>query len=60
MNLTYRNLLKGLKAMTPEQLDQTATIFVKDSDEFFPVCQAKAALAHETDVLDEGHFYLVI
>lgn len=63
MAITYRDLLENIQNMSPEQLNQTVTVFVTGVGEFyslvedFPIVEAKA---ETNDVLDPGHPYLVI
>ena len=56
-NLTYAGLLERLKVATQEELRQTVTVFVRDTDEFYPVKSADVTL--EADVLDDGHLFLM-
>jgi len=57
--MTYKELLEQLQSLTPEQLNQTVTIKDVFHDEFHGV--EETAFTDETvDVLDEGHFYLML
>jgi hypothetical protein len=57
-NLTYAGLLERLKQATAEELNQTVTVFVPDTDEFYPVADVETT--KEADILDEGHLFLKI
>lgn len=58
---TYRELLEALKAMTPEQLDMTATVYVRGVDEYYPVQTFGTTPANGPgDVLDPDHPYLLV
>ena len=57
-NLTYRELKRQLNAMSEEWLDANVTIYLTETDEWFPV--KRNLVAVETDVLDEGHPYLEV
>lgn len=57
-NLTYRDLLNHLNGLDPHELDMTVTVFVV-GDEFYPV-RLYTVSGSETDVLDEGHPYLIV
>lgn len=59
MNTTYRELLEILRQMTPEQLNMTATVFVRGVDEFYPV-QTFGTSDESNDVLDPNHPYFLI
>jgi hypothetical protein len=61
MALTYREQAELIARMTEEQKDQNVTVYVSGVGEFYtlvsdyPFIQAQA-----DDVLDVGHYYLVI
>jgi hypothetical protein len=57
--MTYRNLLKVLLDLPKENLDDTATVYAKNEDEFFPIEEAKFA-DEKQDILDVGHMFLEI
>lgn len=57
-NITYREILTVLQQLTPEQLDCTATVFVRGIDEYYPV--QSFGTTTESDVLDENHPYFLI
>ncbi len=53
--ITYRQLLEKLQTLNEEQLNQTATVSLDESDEMVPIeCVSEAM----SDVLDEGHIVL--
>ena len=52
-HITYRELLAQL---SPEQLDQSVTVYVPSADEYYP---ATVRTATDTDVLDAGSAVLV-
>lgn len=61
--ITYRSLLTNLQAMTPQQLDQHVSVFVRGVDEFYSLdgkTPIDVARAEDNDVLDPGHLFLVI
>lgn len=54
--MTYQELLKQLQDLSPEQLNQTVTVFF-EYDEYYPVVETD--VTNEDDTLDAGHFILV-
>lgn len=57
--LTYQDILERIQALTPEQRQQTATIWDKQQDEFLPVV-ATMTTDETCMALDPGHFVLSI
>lgn len=57
--LTYRELLNRLQKLTPEQLNQSVTVYHGSVDEFFPVYTTDVTYTDD-DRLDFNHFYLEI
>ena len=57
--MTYKELFEQLQSLTPEQLNQTVTIKDVSHDEFHGV-EETAFTDGTEDVLDEGHFYLML
>lgn len=57
--LTYAELLENLKAMPPERLNDTATVYVPGAGEFYPVMTTEV-LDVSQDVLDPGHWVVVV
>ena len=58
-SLTYAELLENLKAMPPERLADTATVYVSGVDEYYPVMTTEVA-SDKQDVLDAGHWVVVV
>ena len=57
MNITYRQLAQAILAQPAERLDDNVTVLV--GDEFFPINELCVS-TNETDVLDEGHLFLMV
>lgn len=55
--MTYRELLAKLQAMTPERLDDDATVYDSSVDEYHPVNEMQVA-DESNGVLDVGHRFL--
>jgi len=55
--MTYRQLLQQLLELSPEQLNQTATLYSIRDDEFIPV-YGWDTTADDSQVLDPDHFVL--
>lgn len=53
--MTYGELLEQLYELSPQQLNQTVTVY--SGDEYLPV--SETGIAADDDVLDEDHFVLV-
>jgi hypothetical protein len=60
MGFSYRKLKNELNRLTDEQLDQDATIYDSDDNEFYPVKDHDLADETVQGVLDNGHYFLVI
>ena len=58
--MTYRQLIEALGTIPTDRLDDTVTVYDPDRDDFCGVNHTSTALAEHNDVLDPGHFYLVI
>ena len=60
--MTYAELLEKLKAMSPEQLAQDATVWLNDAEEAVPVFDFSPVIPEDKldGVLDVGHFTLAI
>lgn len=60
--MTYAELFEAMKSFSPEQLNQTVTVYVQGEDEFYPVVQDFPLVESDEncDVLDPDHKYLVI
>jgi hypothetical protein len=57
-NTTYADLLEVLKTMSPNELQQTATVFVRGVDEYYPIQTFDKTKV--SDVLDKGHFFMLV
>lgn len=57
--MKYRQLLDHLNSMSAEELDMNVTVLLNGVGEFFPVVPIMM-FADQSDVLDQGHPYLVI
>ena len=55
--LTWRNLLENLKKLEDKELDQTATVYIPNEEEYFPFVSWKNV--PETSILDKGHYFLI-
>jgi hypothetical protein len=59
--MNYRELAILIATMTEEQKDQTATVYVSGVDEYYPLVNDHPIVTSTVDdVLDEGHYYMVI
>lgn len=56
--MKYRELLGFLNELSDEQLDMDVSVYIEDQDEFYPM--TKVGITNETNVLDEGHPYLIV
>ncbi len=62
-NPTFRDLLEALKELTDEQLDKTATVYVKEEDEFYPITDYKISDGDAdpaAGILDDNHPYFIV
>lgn len=57
--MKYRNLLEMLQNFTEEELDCDVTVLSNGAGELYPVVNA-LLYADDSDVLDDGHPYLVL
>ena len=57
--MNYKTLLEQLQGLTPEQLEQTATVYCRDYDEYF-IITAIGETDESCDVLDSGHKILKV
>lgn len=55
--ITYRTLLEKLQTLNEEQLNQTATVSLDESEEMVSIDCVSEAMS---DVLDEGHIILCV
>lgn len=58
--MTYKQLLEELQTLTPEQLEATVTINEPYNDEYIAVVYSNIAEEASNDVLDPGHYYLIL
>ena len=58
--MTYAQLIEALGTIPFERLNDTVTVYEPYEDEFIPVITTGTAIATANDVLDPGHFYLVL
>jgi hypothetical protein len=58
--MTYKELLEQLQQLPPERLDDTVTVHDPYEDRMIAVVHAETAEEDDADVLDPGHFYLVL
>ena len=57
--MSYEDLLKILKTLDEEQLQQTALVYDSDREEYIPI-QEFCEYTFEPDVVDTGHLVLKI
>ncbi len=57
--MTFGELLENLKAMPPERLNDTATVYVSGVDEYYPVVKWDLANADQ-DQLDTDHRVMIV
>jgi hypothetical protein len=58
--MTYKQLIEELTKIPADRLDDTVTVYDPDRDDFCGVNHSEVAKEEENDVLDPGHFYLVL
>jgi hypothetical protein len=54
--MTYKELLEFLASLSPEQLNQTVTVFDSVEEEYYPL--ASISFTDVVDVLDANHAVL--
>ena len=57
--MNYRELKQILNSMTESELDQTATVYVNEEDEFYAVNSVRIS-DESCDQLDPEHLYLSV
>ena len=57
--MTYKQLLEILQACPAEVLEQTATVYLSETDEYLAVVSHDITL-ETNDVLDDGHLILEV
>lgn len=72
MSLTYRELIENLRHIPDERLDDTVTVYVRGTAEFYPLAEDYPfavvnkefedtnAPGSQESALDDGHAYLII
>lgn len=58
VNLTWQELIEKLNKIPTEKRNQTATIYLTNSDEFMPIAPIVRETTEKEDTLDAGHFYI--
>ena len=58
--MTYKELLQELQLLDPARLEDTVTVHDPYQDEMIAVAHTGIAEEVDNDVLDPGHFYLVL
>lgn len=58
--MTYKQLLEQLQQLSPERLEDTVTVHDPYEDGWIAVVHSRTAEEDDCDVLDPGHFYLVL
>ncbi len=56
--MTYQDILNKLQAMTPEQLQMTATVMDDNTEECYPISSMRVS-DESIDILDPGHPFFV-
>ena len=60
MDFTYRELLQQLRKLDENTLDQSVTVFLTETDEYYPLEGFARTNDDGTDVLDDNSFLLVV
>ena len=58
--MTYKELLEQLQQLPSGNLDDTVTVYDSYEDQMIAVVHTETAEEDDADVLDPGHFYLVL
>lgn len=58
--MTYKELLKQIQELPPQRLEDTVTVFDPYEEEYIAVIDTDFSTPSENDVLDEGHFFLIL
>ena len=58
--MTYKQLLEQLQQLSPERLEDTVTVYDSYTDEYTASIDTNVANEEFCDVLDQGHFYLIL
>lgn len=57
--MTYEKLLEIINRMPPERLKDDVSVYLTDSDEYYPV-YAVLVSDDTNDVLDPGHYFIAV
>jgi hypothetical protein len=58
--MTYKDLLVDLQQLSPEQLQQTVTVYDPYGEEYIPVVDGFETEEDTCDVPDAGHYVIVL
>ena len=58
--MTYAELLNALYELPKDRLEDTVTVYNPDTNDFCAINHSEVANEKDNDVLDPGHFYLVL
>jgi hypothetical protein len=58
--MTYAQLIEALGTIPFDRLNDTVTVYDPDRGDFCGVNSTDVAVEKDNDVLDNGHFYLVL
>ena len=58
--MTYKQLLEQLQQLPEERLEDTVTVYDTHTDEYVAAIDTDKATEEFCDVLDPGHFYLIL
>ena len=58
--MTYKELLNELLKLNPERLEDTVTVYEPYEDEYISVIDTDKVVETQCDVLDDGHFVLIM
>lgn len=60
--MTWEDLKDMIKEFTEEQLKQTVTVYIRETDEYWPLVDDYPLVESDDtcDVLDPNHWYMVI
>jgi|LakMenEpi03Aug12_release.lakeMendotaPanAssembly.Ray.scaffolds.fasta_scaffold3496710_1 hypothetical protein len=58
--MTYQELLERLKQLPAERLQDTVTAYDPYEDEFIAVIGTEISDEADNDVIDPGHFYVIL
>lgn len=59
--MTYKDLAEYIRNMDPKACLQSVTVFISGVDEYYPLDEKTPLIeSSDSDVLDDGHIFLVI